>query len=123
MLNGRALTTTGSLTSTAIVANRTGSCQNIATGIGSAGSGNKPEVAVIYPNPFSSSLSLALAEGLPFRACQLVIANSLGAEVVKATLTKQVSFIETSELPPGIYFYRIMSGNNMLKSGKLISTR
>jgi hypothetical protein len=49
------------------------------------------------------------------------IYNVLGAEVMNTTLTKQLTTLETSNLPSGIYFYKITGKNKIIQSGRLIS--
>jgi len=53
--------------------------------------------------------------------CELSLYNVFGQEVMKTTLSKQSTTLETSELPSGIYFYRVTSNNKVIQSGKLIS--
>ena len=52
---------------------------------------------------------------------ELRIYNVLGAEVMNTTITKQLTTLETSNLPSGIYFYKITGKNKTIQSGKLVS--
>jgi len=45
----------------------------------------------------------------------------MGAEVMNTILTKQFTTLETSNLPSGIYFYKMTGKNNTIHSGKLVS--
>lgn len=115
ILNGRALTTTGTLTDISITATIPATCAS--TGI--APSSNTNSALVIYPNPFSTSLTVvskALAENI----AELKLYSITGAEVLAASFTKQVT-IETSHLPAGIYFYKIIYDGGTTQTGKLIA--
>jgi hypothetical protein len=45
----------------------------------------------------------------------------LGEEVMNASITNQTTTIATSKLPSGIYFYQIVSDDQLIQSGKLIA--
>jgi hypothetical protein len=49
------------------------------------------------------------------------IYNLMGTEVMSEIITRQNTTLETSNLPAGIYFYRITAGNKTVQSGKLVS--
>jgi hypothetical protein len=53
--------------------------------------------------------------------CELRLFNVLGEEVMNTQVTGQMTAIETSNLPSGIYFYKVMSNSKVLQSGKLIA--
>jgi hypothetical protein len=121
-LNGRALTTSGALTTAAISAIATTlplDCASV--GIESAGSDVAEEAVSIYPNPFSSSTSIMLNDASLINAAALKIYNGVGAEVLSIPLSKQITTLETSDLPSGIYFYIVTGDNRNIQSGKLIS--
>ena len=115
-LNGRALTTGGALTTTAVSTTMAAVC--VPAGIEMYGMENSS--VSIYPNPFSSSVNILLKEwklnGYVFK-----MYNVLGAEMLSRTITDQTTTIETADLTPGIYFYRIIHNNTVIASGKLIS--
>jgi len=75
----------------------------------------------IYPNPFSTSINITLNDVSQNGQVELRIFNVLGAEVMNTTITKQLTTLETINLPPGIYFYKITSDNKTTLSGRLIS--
>jgi hypothetical protein len=45
----------------------------------------------------------------------------LGAEVLSTDITKSVTTIDTINLPAGIYFYRAITNNKTIQSGRLIA--
>ena len=53
--------------------------------------------------------------------CELRIYNILGVEVKNILITKQITTLETSNFPTGIYFYKMIGNNKPIQSGKLIS--
>ena len=119
-LNGRALTTAGALTTTAINAVATtipGNC----TTVGISPSDNANVAVTIYPNPFSKSTSIILNEASQYDKCILRIYNVLGEEVINTIVTKQLTTIVTSQLPSGIYFYNVIGNDKTIQSGKLIA--
>ncbi|MEX2428450.1 MAG: T9SS type A sorting domain-containing protein, partial [Bacteroidales bacterium] len=75
----------------------------------------------IYPNPFTTSLYIAIDDVSQINNCELKIYSVLGNEVISTTVTKQLSTIETSNLPCGIYFYKVIDKGILIQSGKLIS--
>lgn len=116
VLNGRALTTTGTVTDSAISATIPSVC--VSTGFtlqteGTAG-------VVIYPNPFSGSLSIVLNNDSQMKTVELRIYNILGAEVLHTAFTKQIRF-DTSHLPAGAYFYHLTCEGRITQTGKLIA--
>ncbi|HZL08575.1 MAG TPA: ice-binding family protein [Prolixibacteraceae bacterium] len=118
-LDGRALTTSGSLTTNAITTTMTSHCAT--TGLAPAGSENTG--ASIYPNPFTSSLSIRLNDASQMNNSELGIYNILGVEVIHRLLVKQLNTLETSKLQRGIYFYKVSRDGKTIQSGKLVSNR
>ncbi|MBC7862450.1 MAG: DUF3494 domain-containing protein [Bacteroidia bacterium] len=119
-LDGRMLTTTGALSTTAMNAIATvipGNCGSV--GIQSLNSEDKK--IIIYPNPFSASASIYLNDLSQLNNCVLTIYNVLGEAVISTTITKQLTVIETSSFPSGIYFYKIMTNSTTIQSGKLVA--
>ncbi len=75
----------------------------------------------IYPNPFTTSISIIINDASQIDKCQLRIYNVLGIEVKNTTITKQLSTLETRGIPSGIYFYRLIDNSKTIQSGKLIA--
>ncbi len=119
-LNGRALTTTGALTTSAITATIPSGCSN-QTGINSLNAGNTAKAVTIYPNPFTTSINIIINAALQINKAELRIYNVMGTEVMNKMITKQSTTLETNNLPSGIYFYKFMDNDNIIQSGKLIS--
>jgi len=90
------------------------------TGIGSVDAGKANGAVTIYPNPFSTSTTIMINDASQNIKCELRIYNILGKEVSNTTITKQLTTLQTSSLPSGIYFYKLIGNNNIIQSGKLI---
>ncbi len=120
MLNGRALTTAGAVTTTAITAIIPSVCDVAPpTGIGSIENVNN--AATIYPNPFTTYTTVVMNDAAQINTSELRIFNILGAEVMNVPITKELTTINTANLPSGMYFYKITSNTKTLQSGRLIA--
>jgi len=121
-LDGRALTTAGALTTTAMNAVAPTIPNNCLTvGIPSLDAANTKEVVTIYPNPFTTSVTIMLNNTSQITNCELRIYNILGEDIMNTTITKQLTTLETNILSSGIYFYKVIDNNKTIQSGKLIS--
>jgi len=119
-LNGRALTTSGSLTTAAIITTMPATgC--ILTGLGSTGNDKTAGSVSIYPNPFSGSINIDLNEMPQVNKMEFSLFNLLGEEVSHSMITKQTTSLPISNLPSGIYFYKVTGENKIIQSGRLIS--
>lgn len=120
VLDGRALTTTGALTATAMTAIATTIPLSCSTTVGMEE--NSSELALrIYPNPFLGNTTISVRIASLSDKAQLSIYNVSGAQVLHERLSNQARSFTSSDLPSGIYFYRLMDGNSTIQSGKLIS--
>lgn len=119
LLDGRALTTAGALTTTAMSVIAPTSCST--TGIGSVLSGNLNNLFTIAPNPIESNTTITINDDSKIANYSLVIYNILGKEVIGTTLNKKTTSLDTKDFHSGIYFYKVMMNDNLIQSGKLIS--
>ena len=118
-LNGRAFTTMGSLTANSVTTTAVSTC--IATGIAPVNAENK--AVAIFPNPFSTSIDITINEVSQIKNCEVMIYNILGKQVIHQIITHHLTTLETSNLPSGIYFYKVNGDNKTIQSGKLISKK
>lgn len=118
VLEGRALTTSGALTTTAITTTMAPYCTQ--TGI-KENHGSSKESASIFPNPFTTSINITLNNTHQIGKYEFKILNILGVEVMNTILTKQSTTLKTGNLPAGIYIYKIFSDNKLIQTGRLIS--
>jgi hypothetical protein len=75
----------------------------------------------IYPNPFSKSISVEINNASKISTAQIRLYNSLGEEVMVSTVNKPVTLLQTANLPVGVYYYKVISKNKTIQTGKLIS--
>jgi len=119
-LNGRALTTTGALTTAAITTTMIPVCPPpIVTG--SINTLNTNDAVTISPNPFSTSITINRNDVSETGNLEIKIFNSLGVEMTNSLLSSQMNTLDTSNLPTGIYFYKVIENNKTIQTGKLIS--
>jgi hypothetical protein len=119
ILNGRALTTAGALTSDAITSILPISCTF--TDVKSVNMNLSNQVLTVSPNPFKSFTTISLNDISKNNSYDLNIYNVLGKMVISTVITNQVTTLETSQLRSGIYFYKVTESGNLIQSGKLIS--
>lgn len=114
-------TTTTSYTVTGTVAGCSSSfviTQNVATctGIDQVLADNSG--VIIYPNPTSSVFNVIASD--VNNSTQIVIMDALGRIVLTSKLITKTSAINASELANGVYIYRIVDSNGIIKQGKLV---
>ncbi|ASS47180.1 MAG: hypothetical protein A3D31_15130 [Candidatus Fluviicola riflensis] len=120
VLDGRSLTTTGALSTTAINAiapEIPGNCSSL----GTQPLETAADVAILYPNPFSTSVSILIEDISYLKTAELSLRNVLGEEIMHLPLDQKLTVFETGNLPSGIYFYTIQSDSKTIQSGKLCS--
>ena len=118
-LDGRALTTSGSLTTNSVTTTMVVDCP--VSGTASLDAGNNKSAVSFYPNPFTTSIGIMINDASQLKNCQLKVYNILGEEVINTNLTKQYTTLKTGNLRSGIYLYKVNSNNKTIQSGKLIS--
>jgi hypothetical protein len=116
--DGRALTTTGALTTTAINATATMIPSDCAA-MGIQSFSDLVDVVKIYPNPFNSSITITKESET--NKYEMRVYTITGLEVINTSIDKQKTIFHTEELPSGIYFYKIIIDNKTVQSGKLIA--
>lgn len=116
-LDGRLLTSSGAIITTAVVAVVPPSC--FTTGISSVN--GETESFTIYPNPFNSSLTIVINDASQLVITEARIYNELGEVVLCKLITCPTTTIESINLAPGIYYYSLTEDHNIIQSGKLIS--
>ncbi len=118
-VDGRVFTTTGTLVTDSSVVNIPTNC--LTSGL--ANTSNKNNIISLYPNPFLEKINISLNDLSQINKVELKIYNTLGKTVLSTILTKEITTIETTNLPRGIYFYKVFYKNAIIQSGKLISSQ
>jgi uncharacterized delta-60 repeat protein len=80
--------------------------------------GNEYGAVKIFPNPFSNSTTIEILD-TRFTKADLTIYNLLGQEVYRQILSSKRETLSLN-LQPGIYFYRISRGSEIIGNGKLV---
>lgn len=119
VLNGRALTTSGALTSAAITTIMPAVCSPTAI---VPLNDNKNSV-VIAPNPIGANTTITLNYDPKTTVTKLMVYDLLGKAVIHENLVVKSTVIKTGQLHAGIYFYKIIAGDKLIQSGKLISNQ
>lgn len=70
----------------------------------------------LFPNPFSSQLTVLLEDNEPHN---LLLYDILGKLVLEQTITNAAT-IETGKIPDGVYFYSVKSAMSTLKTGTIV---
>lgn len=119
-LNGRALTTNGALSTTAIngVASMIpGTCSSITVRAHDV----LGDAVSVYPNPFKNSIAVTVNNVLQYQTPELIIYNMVGKNVMNVHLTQERTVLDNVTFSSGMYFYSIISNGKTVQSGKLIA--
>jgi hypothetical protein len=125
-INGRILTGVGALSTNAITSAADIDVANCQTDVGgdpwgvSVDEYQMERSVLIYPNPFQDAITVNV-ENSKNENYVLTVFNSLGVQLINSTLTNGVNKIDMSKLSSGVYFYKVISHDRIIQSGKLIS--
>lgn len=125
-IQGRTLTGVGAMEVNAInsAAKIPSNCETVVGGGNSTATNEVKESqksVTIYPNPFNNSITIQTNNASVTDQSELSIYNSVGIEVLRKTITRHSTTINTSNLPSGIYFYKMIGSDEIFQSGKIIS--
>ena len=79
---------------------------------------NIPQIH-LYPNPTSDQIHLSISD-MNGSDYQLTLTDILGQEVYTSSITQSESAHDISNLSPGMYTWRLMGNNGIIKSGKIV---
>jgi hypothetical protein len=119
VLNGKALLTTGALSTSSITTTMPAVCDIKVTGNIIPNAENK--MITFAPNPFNTYTTISINDASSTINYVVSIYNLLGKVVINTPVTSQLTTIKTSDLRSGIYFYKVTSNGKLIQSGKLIS--
>lgn len=118
MIDGRALTTNGALSTTAMTAIATALPSNcISVSIYDM---KRSAELQVFPNPFTNALTITMTDSSGGLNGVLSVYNYTGGQVMTVHLTEKTTVLDMN-LPSGIYFYQISGHGKTLQSGKLVS--
>lgn len=126
-VNGRTLTGVGALSTNAVISSAEIDVTECDTQVGGDPWVSVDELGMdnsisIYPNPFQNSVTIEV-DNLQSETSVLMVYNNLGVLVINTNLSNGINKIDMSTLSSGVYFYKIASNNNVIKSGKLVSQK
>ena len=80
------------------------------------------EEVSVYPNPASDFISIEL--NFPFtESLDFELINCFGRKVKEVKLTKPSTTVSIAETKSGMYFYRVMSRDQVIGKGKVLVIR
>jgi Ice-binding-like/Secretion system C-terminal sorting domain len=120
-LDGRALTTIGALNTAAITTTMAINCTT--TNINNGSTEDLALSIVLYPNPFSNSLTIFINGISQTDDYKINIYNALGEKIVSKMITGQTTKLRTDSFGSGIYLYEVTANNKIIQRGKLISNQ
>jgi hypothetical protein len=80
-------------------------------------------MASIFPNPFTNNITIYLTHSILTDYVEIKLFNLLGEGILTSPIIGQTTFIDVSELPKGMYTYRIVSESMVIQTGKIISNQ
>jgi hypothetical protein len=105
------VTSSASCSSSAVVTVNVSTC----TGIDELVANN----VTIYPNPNNGIINITLSSELS-KNSTLEIYDAIGKLIVTEALSGELNTLNISNLSNGIYSFRVLNNNNMVKFGKLV---
>jgi hypothetical protein len=116
-LNGRALTTTGSVSTSAITVTMPSNCLTSSV---SNNASNLINTVSLYPNPFSKSLTFNCGDISFKENVVLSIYNALGDKISHTAIQNKTTQLASDNFSPGIYFFQLIVDKTVVKSGRII---
>ncbi|HEX2898927.1 MAG TPA: ice-binding family protein [Bacteroidia bacterium] len=121
-VNGRLLTTAGALATTAIASLpliNPANCSTVA--IAETLPTNAAASIRIHPNPFAVHAELVVSHPGIGLGAELRMYNLMGMELLRIDLNDESTRIPTDRISAGMYAYKIIQQDQVLKSGRLIA--
>jgi hypothetical protein len=116
VLNGRAFTTTGALSTTAITAQMTVGCGTFGTN-----AFNTNDKATVYPNPFENTINVTITDWNTLENLNIQLYDTSGRLMKKVAILAPTTSFSIDSLTSGFYMYTISSNDKIIQTGKLIS--
>jgi hypothetical protein len=113
IVEGRLMTTSGAVTTFSITDNMTVGCPPLAVTTTS-----KVNELIVYPNPFSKTLTLQVNENNI--NSEFILYDVLGKTIIQKKINQTSTSIDVN-VTPGMYFYKFTNSTGLLQTGKLIA--
>ena len=78
-----------------------------------------PDEYLIFPTVLQANYGIDIIQGT-FKELDFNLVNSSGQLVIEQTLYADYDYVETVNLIPGIYFYYLKEGKEIVRTGKLV---
>lgn len=115
-LDGRVLTTSGAISTSAMAATIPSSCTPVSI---AAPALPEPKATVsFFPNPWSNTLNVRIPEQHAGYGSKVLVYNAMGVEVIRLSLNEANTRLETM-LADGMYFYKYIAKNGTVLTGRL----
>ncbi|MBK7668247.1 MAG: DUF3494 domain-containing protein [Sphingobacteriaceae bacterium] len=75
----------------------------------------------VYPNPFTSSINIAINKASVIENAEFIIYNTLGEVVWNNVISIELTSIEGRFFNAGIYYYRVITTGKAIQSGRIVS--
>ena len=74
-----------------------------------------------YPNPFASTLNVAIGNNDQNAGSKLYIYNAVGELLMSTILNDMVTSYQMNNFPNGVYYYKVIRLNGAVQAGKLLA--
>ena len=74
----------------------------------------------IYPNPSKDLINIDIVDAKQLQNAELKLYDGLGAVIINTPLINKSTIVKTTNIPSGIYFYKVVENDQTIQSGKLI---
>lgn len=119
VLSGRALTTDGAVSTSAVSTTASDIPGNCATL--SVNEAMQAGNISVYPNPFNTQIHVQTESEL--KNAGVYIYNYLGELILEKNISNQLITIDANGLTTGIYFYKIIAAGKLIQCGKIVSEK
>ena len=126
-INGRILAGVGAIETNAIISAATISedCETVVGGgiTSTSEFEENQKLVAVYPNPFVNTTTIKIDDASQGNQSEFRMYNILGVEVISKTIVESSTTLDTSNLPSGMYFYKVIGSDNSTQTGRMISQK
>jgi hypothetical protein len=118
---GRILSGVGAIETIGITSLSTISVADCQMNVGVEDIVNGKHTVSVYPNPFEESLSIDITDFNGSNEYVFTLSSALGHVLDKRDLLNSRTSLNVSNLPAGVYFYKVTANGNNVSTGRLLS--
>lgn len=116
-INGRALTTTGTISTSAVTVTMPPDCFLSSVNDNTSDPNNSVN---IFPSPFSTSLTINCRNTSLKGNTVISIYNILGKEISHTVIENKITSVPSDNFAPGIYMFQLIVDNTIIQSGRIM---